>query len=338
MKIAARLYERLEGGAVRCGTCQRRCTIPSGRLGWCRARRNEHGGLVSLVYGEVSSVSINPIEKKPVYHFHPGSRWLSLGSVGCNFRCPGCQNWEISHWTRGRTGTRYLSPEDAVAEAKAAGCLGLSWTFNEPTLWLEYTLDAARAAREAGLRTNYVTNGAMTEEALVLLAPYLDVFRVDIKGFSDATYRRIGHLGKARQIREVVRAAKRLGMHVEVVTNVIPELNDGDAELACIARWMSEELGPDTPWHVTRFFPCLRLSDVPPTPIARLERARALGIEAGLRYVYVGNVPGHPAANTYCPACGRLLIERYVFDLVRNDLRDGACPACGRLVAGVLGG
>jgi pyruvate formate lyase activating enzyme len=336
MKVEARLYQRIEGGMVRCGTCQRRCLIRPGRVGWCRTRWNEQGRLFSLVYGEVSSASINPIEKKPVYHYHPGSRWLSLGSVGCNFRCPGCQNWDISHWKRGAMGTRYLSPQDAVAHAKAAGCLGLSWTFNEPTLWLEYTVDAARAAKEAGLRTNYVTNGTMTEEAFLILAPCLDVFRVDVKGFSDATYRRIGHLGAARQVGEIAQAARRLGMHVEVVTNVIPGFNDADAELDGIAGWVNETLGLDTPWHVTRFFPHLRLSRLPATPIARLERARALGIAAGLRYVYLGNVPGHPWANTYCHRCGRLLIERCALDVVGNALRDGACPECGERLPGVF--
>jgi pyruvate formate lyase activating enzyme len=334
VKIESRLYERLEGGAVRCGTCQRRCVIRPGRLGWCRTRRNERGALFSLIYAEVSCTSVNPIEKKPVYHYHPGSRWLSLGSIGCNFRCPGCQNWEISHWTRGVMRTRHLPAQAAVAEAKAAGCLGISWTFNEPTLWFEYTLDGARAARQAGLRTNYVTNGSITEEALLAIAPYLDVFRVDIKAFSDAAYRRIGHLGKAREMRDTTRMAKKLGMHVEVVTNVIPEFNDGEAELAGIAAWIGEALGPDTPWHVTRFYPHLRLDDVSPTPIARLESARAIGIEAGLRYVYIGNVPGHPGANTYCPSCGRLLIERYALDVVRSELRDGSCPACGQRIPG----
>lgn len=336
MRTEARLYDRLEGGTVRCGTCQRRCLIRPGRLGWCRTRRNEEGQLFSLIYGEVSSVAVNPIEKKPVFHYYPGSRWLSLGSVGCNFRCPGCQNWEISHWTRGSMSTRYVSPERAVAEAKTAGCIGLSWTFNEPTLWFEYTVDAARAAKQAGLHTNYVTNGAITEDALRAVASDLDVFRADIKGFSDATYRRIGHLARAQEIREVVQAAKGLGMHVEVVTNIVPGLNDSDAELANIAGWIAEALGADTPWHVTRFFPHLRLAHLRPTPIQRLERGHAIGLEAGLRYVYVGNVPGHPWANTYCHSCGRLVIERRAFAVVRNELRSGSCPACGQRLPGTF--
>jgi pyruvate formate lyase activating enzyme len=336
MKVAARLFERLGGGSVRCGTCQRRCVIALGKVGWCRTRRNEAGSLYSMVYGDVSSMSINPIEKKPVFHFHPGSRWLSLGSLGCNFRCPGCQNWEISHWTRGDGGVRYLSPEDAVASAKAAGCLGLSWTFNEPTLWFEYTLDGARVAKQQGLYTNYVTNGAISPEALAAIAPVLDVFRVDIKGFSDAAYRRISHVDRAAGIREIVCQAKSYGMHVELVTNIIPGVSDSDAELRGIAQWIESALGPETPWHVTRFFPQRRLAHLEPTSISRLETARTIGMDCGLRYVYVGNVPGHEWANTYCHSCGHLLIERYGFDIVTNDVKDGGCPACGEPVHGVF--
>jgi pyruvate formate lyase activating enzyme len=334
MKTEALLFEQLPDGVLRCGTCQRHCEIPPNEAGWCMTRRNEDGRLYSLIYGEVSSISVNPIEKKPVFHFYPGSRWLSLGSLGCNFRCPGCQNWEISHWLRGTMGTRYLSPEDSVAAAQSYGCIGLSWTFNEPTLWLEYTLDAAKAAKQAGLYTNYVTNGSITQEALAAIAPYLDVFRVDIKGFADATYKRIGHLAEAAAIRETVRQAKSYGMHVEVVTNIIPGFNDSDAELRSIAVWIRSTLGPETPWHVTRFYPHLQLAYLPPTPIARLESARTIGTEAGLWYVYLGNVPGHRWENTYCRSCGILLIERHIFDILKCRIENGSCPACGEGIPG----
>ncbi len=334
MAIEALLYEPLYDGAVRCGTCQRRCIIPPGKAGWCGTRHNEDGTLVSSIYGEVSSVSINPIEKKPVFHFHPGSLWLSLGTMGCNFRCPGCQNWTLSHGRRRRHHTQYLSPADAVAAAKAAGCLGISWTFNEPTIWLEYTLDGAKVAKREGLCTNYVTNGAITDEALEVIAPHLDVFRVDIKGFSDTTYDRIGHLPAARGIREAACKAKAHGLHVEVVTNIIPRINDSDEELRNIAEWIGGALGRETPWHVTRFFPHWRLADLPPTPIARLESAREIGVAAGLWYVYVGNVPGHEWENTYCHTCGALLIERRVFDVLRNEIEDGHCPTCDERIPG----
>jgi len=192
MEREALLYQKLPDGRVQCGVCQRRCIVAEGERGWCCTRKNRRGRLVSLTYGEVSSVSVNPIEKKPVFHFHPGSRWLSLGGLGCNFRCPGCQNWDIAHFQGGTSrGTSYLSPEEQVELAKARSCIGLSWTFNEPTLWFEYTLDTARIARKHGLFTNYVTNGYITEEAMDLLAPHLDVYRVDIKGFSPTTYKKV---------------------------------------------------------------------------------------------------------------------------------------------------
>ncbi len=329
--VESLLYKILGGGEVRCGTCLRRCLIREGERGYCGTRVNEGGRLFSLVYGEVSSLSVNPIEKKPVFHFYPGSRWLSLGTLGCNFRCPGCQNWEISHATPGQAfrNTRFIPPAELVDLAQKHGCLGLSWTFNEPTIWLEYTLDGARLARERGLFTNYVTNGYLTPEALDLIGPYLDVFRVDLKGFSKDSYRRIAHLEDFDGILNATRQAKnKWGMWVEVVTNVIPDYNDDEEELRGIARWIRSELGESTPWHVTRFFPHLELSDIEPTPLTTLERARRIGQEEGLQFVYLGNVPGHPGENTYCPTCGEILIQRYVFDITRYNLKEGRCPRC----------
>ncbi|MCK5652367.1 MAG: AmmeMemoRadiSam system radical SAM enzyme [Gemmatimonadetes bacterium] len=334
MITEARLFQRLPDGTVLCGTCQRGCRIPPGKAGWCGTRVNQDGTLQSLIYGEVSSLSMNPIEKKPVFHFFPGSRWLSVGSLGCNFRCPGCQNWEISHWIHGKMRTAFLSPEELVRRTRAAGCLGVSWTFNEPALWFEYTLDGAKKAKEEGLFTNYVTNGSIAREALAAIAPYLDVYRVDLKGFSDRTYARMGHVGEWRGILDVARQAKAHGIHVEVVTNVIPRINDSDTELKGIAAWIRDALGPETPWHVTRFFPHRDWSDLPPTEVSRLESARELGKEAGLWYVYLGNVPDHPWENTFCHACAALLIERHIFDVRQNRMVAGRCPECGERVPG----
>jgi len=280
-----------------------------------------------LIYGEVASLSINPIEKKPVFHFYPGSRWLSLGALGCNFRCPGCQNWELSH-SRGGPAS-YMSAEDLVSLAKRYNCLGISWTFNEPTLWLEYTLDGARLCKEQGLYTNYVTNGYITEEALDAIGPYLDVYRVDIKGFSRGSYGRTAHIADFAPILKAVKRAKeRWGMHVELVTNVTPGFNDSDEELRGIARWIRDELGPYTPWHITRFFPHLKLSHLDPTPLSTLERAGVIASEEGLFYVYLGNVPGHPGENTYCHHCGRLVIRRQVFDVMECHVKEGRCGYC----------
>lgn len=330
------LYHK-SNGRLRCNVCQRRCLIAEGRRGFCRTRLNQGGRLYSLTYARVSSVSINPIEKKPVFHFYPGSRWLSLGSLGCNFLCPGCQNWGIAHARVNLESepTEEILPAEAVSLANERGCLGISWTFNEPTLWLEYTLDGAKIAKDRGLYTNYVTNGYMTKEALDAIGPYLDVFRADIKGFSADTYQRTARLKDFRGILEITeRALHRWGMHVEVVTNVTPQYNDSEEELGCIASWIKGSLGTDTPWHVTRFHPHLYLSHLPPTPIQKLERAREIGLETGLRYVYIGNVPGHPGENTYCPNCGRLLIERFVYDVTLHDFEGGKCLKCGHTIAG----
>jgi len=327
----ALLQELLTDGKVRCGVCQRRCVIPEGQVGYCRTRLNEAGQLHSLTYGEVASMAVSPIEKKPLFHYYPGSRWLSLGSLGCNFRCPGCQNWEIAHADprKAKRDTKYLSPQEALSLARSERCLGISWTYNEPTLWLEYTLDSARLARENGLLTNYVTNGSATAEALDLLGPWLDSFRVDVKGFSQATYQKIGHLEDFTGILEAtVRAERRWGMHVEIVTNVIPTYNDSPEELRALAQWILGTLGADTPWHVTQFIPHLHLSHLPVTPVETLERVRAIGLEVGLRYVYLGNVWGHPAENTHCHSCRELLIERWGFSIRQNRLQGNRCPAC----------
>ncbi len=334
MKKEALLYEKLGDKEVRCNTCQRRCLIKEGKTGWCRTRLNDRGTLYSLIYGEVSSVSLNPIEKKPVFHFYPGSLWLSLGSVGCNFRCPGCQNWDIAHWKAGSMYTEYISPEELVSKTKATGSIGISWTFNEPTLWFEYTLDAAKLAKTHGIYTNYVTNGFITEEALEIIAPFLDVYRVDIKGFSESTYSKIGHLKEFEGILDTTKKAKEYGMHVEVVTNIIPGFNDNESELRGIASWIRNNLGPDTPWHVTRFYPQYKLSNLLPTSITGLENTSVLGNSEGLWYVYIGNVPGHKRENTYCHSCGELLIERDIFEILRNTIKNNKCPNCSTMIPG----
>lgn len=334
MEKKAYLYHNLHKGRALCLTCQRRCVISEGKIGWCHTRINEGGRLFSLIYGEVSSLSINPIEKKPVFHFYPGSRWLSLGSVGCNFRCPGCQNWDIAHWKEEGMYTEYISPEELVSKAKAGGCIGISWTFNEPTLWFEYTYDGAKLAKAQGLYTNYVTNGFIGEEALDMIAPFLDVYRVDIKGFSEETYLRIGHIEGFNGILEITKKAREYGMHIECVTNITPGFNDNATELRAIASWIKNTLGPETPWHVTRFHPHYELSHLSPTPISQLETAYLIGKEEGLFYVYLGNVPGHRLENTYCHMCGELLIERYVFEIVKNKIKDGRCQRCNTMIPG----
>jgi pyruvate formate lyase activating enzyme len=331
------LFDRLQDNYVQCRVCQRRCTIAPESTGFCKTRKNVNGELYSLIYGRVSSIRVSPIEVKPMFHYHPGSTWLSLGSLGCSFRCPGCQNWEISHANieKELPSTQYLSPEGLVQLALSEGCTGISWTYNEPTLWLEYTLDAAKMAKEQGLLTNYVTNGYITEEAMDLLGPHLDAYRVDVKGFSPETYKKIANTAGYKGILDIIKRAKyKWGMHVELITNLIPGYNDNQLELHEMAQWIAHVMGPDTPWHVTRFVPHHRLSHIPYTPIPNLEQARQIGIDEGLQFVYLGNVPGHPAENTYCPQCGALLIERRNYDISSYHLRGDQCAYCHATIPG----
>lgn len=326
------LYEKTASGKVRCHVCPRLCVIAEGRLGYCKARQNIGGKCYSLIYGKVCSVMADPVEKKPLFHFHPGSQVLSLGTLGCNMRCVHCQNWQIAHADVLEEGSQLsdLPVEKLPRIAAKYNCQGVAWTYNEPTIWLEYTLDGAQLCHEHGLYTVYVTNGYITAEALDLIAPHLDAYRVDIKGFRPETYRFIAKVKDVKPIfASAVAAYHRYGCHVEIVTNVIPTVNDDEDTLRQIARWIVAELGPRTPWHVTRFYPYLELSHLPPTPIATLERAMAIGHEEGLQFVYIGNVPGHRGENTVCPGCGRLVIRRDGYSIGNIDVREGYCSFCG---------
>jgi len=294
--------------------------------------QNRDGVLYNLNYAMVSSMAADPIEKKPLFHFYPGSLAFSLGSLGCNFHCRHCQNWEISS-VDSRTvqrGCREMPPELAVELAKSYNCQGIAWTYNEPAIWLEYTLESARLAKENNLYTVYVTNGYSTPEALDTIGPYLDAWRVDIKGFSDRFYRELAKVPRWREILEVAKRAKsKWKMHVEVVTNIIPTMNDDDEQLGGIARWIGEELGELTPWHVTRFYPHHNMRHLPPTPVATLERAYQIGQRAGLRFIYAGNVPGHRSESTVCYSCGRLAVERFGYNASIAGLEGSRCRFCG---------
>ncbi|MFC1967579.1 AmmeMemoRadiSam system radical SAM enzyme, partial [Chloroflexota bacterium] len=327
----ALLYEKLPHSMVRCGTCQWRCKINPGKYGVCGMYRNQDGVLNNLNYGRVSSMAADPVEKKPLYHFHPGTLVFSLGTLGCNFHCRHCQNWTISSADSGALQTcRDVSPQAAIDLAIGHDCRGIAWTYNEPAIWLEYTLDSARLARENGLYTVYVTNGYATPEALDAIGPYLDAWRVDIKGFSDALYRDLSGIPHWREIPEVTKRAKRKwNMHVEVVTNIVPTMNDDDAQLAAIAAWIRDELGELTPWHVTGFHPQYKTTHLPATPLATIEKALDIGRKAGLKFVYAGNVPGHPGENTVCYACGKLNVRRSGYMAEVTGMEDSRCKFCG---------
>lgn len=331
------LCEKLPGRKVRCNVCAVRCVIAEGQEGICRTRINRAGVLYTLIYNRVSAIHADPIEKKPLYHFYPGSRILSLGTLGCNFRCPGCQNWEISHAGSGtlEMGTVELTADQTLDLIKENHCSGVCWTYNDPSIWLEYTLEGARLAKQHGYYAVYITNGFTTPEALDIIGPYLDAFRVDLKGFEAATYKKIAGLGRVEKILEAAARAKgKWGMHVECVTNVTPGINDSPQELQKIAMAIKTELGVDTPWHLTRFYPYLDLAHLNPTPLSTLERAVEIGREAGLWYVYIGNVPNHLWENTYCHVCQALLIKREGYLILENSLLNGRCPACHTVIPG----
>jgi pyruvate formate lyase activating enzyme len=325
------LYEKLPDSRVQCQTCQWRCWIDPERYGVCGMYQNQHGNLYNLNYAVVSSMASDPIEKKPLFHFFPGSTVFSLGTLGCNFHCRHCQNWEIAMAESDSLGTcRDLSVEEEIKLAINHGCQGIAWTYNEPAVWFEYTLDSAKLAKENGLYTVYVTNGYATSTALDTIGPYLDAWRVDVKGFSDKFYRDLAKVPHWREILKTAeRAKQKWGMHVEVVTNIIPGMNDDDEQINGIAAWIRDGLGELTPWHVTRFYPQHRLTSAPPTPIVTLEKACRIGKEAGLKFVYTGNVPGHAAENTVCYSCGKTVIERVGYDIHITGVYGSKCRFCG---------
>lgn len=320
-----------EGDRIRCELCPNDCLIAAGNVGICGVRRNEAGTLVALTYGLVSSIAEDPIEKKPVFHYHPGTTVLSLGSVGCSMRCGHCQNWRIS-----RAGPddeeqlHTLSPEAVVDLARDNRCPGVAFTYNEPAIWAEYVRDVSMLCKQAGLFTVMVTNGFITQRGLDFLGPYIDVWRVDVKGATDETYRKLCHVASVEPVfRAAERARHHWGMHVEVVTNVVPTVNDSPTELRAIAQWIAEALGPDTPWHITRFFPYLDYSDLPPTPIETLRAARQIGVEAGLHFIYLGNYDEPGGEDTRCPTCGQVAIARSGYTITEKHTRDGHCSRCG---------
>lgn len=330
----ARLWDQAEDGAVACRLCAHRCVIKPGKQGVCAVRENRDGRLVTLVYGEVVAVHVDPIEKKPLYHFFPGSKALSIATPGCNFRCGFCQNWQISQAPRRKGGGIAgdpFAPEAVVRAALDEGCRSISYTYTEPTIFFEYAEDTARLAREAGLANNFVTNGYMTAEALETIRPVLDAANVDLKAFRDETYKKVcgARLGP---VLDSIRLMKTLGIWLEVTTLVVPGLNDGPKELAEIARFIAS-VDPDIPWHISRFHPDFEYTQAPPTPVSTLRAAADAGRGEGLRYIYVGNVPGE-SEDTLCRTCRTVLIRRSGFTVVANALVGSRCPSCGTALAG----
>jgi pyruvate formate lyase activating enzyme len=336
MACEALLYEQEGAQAVRCMLCAHRCRIAPGGRGVCGVRENREGILTSLVSRTVAAAQCDPIEKKPFFHFLPGSRSFSIAAAGCNFRCTFCQNHEISQMPReeGRIAGRELAPATIVELAIGSGSRSIAYTYTEPTVYFELAYETAGIAREEGLKNVLVTNGYMTPEMLRLFAPRLDAANVDLKAFSDAFYgERCG--ARLLPVLATLREMKALGIWVEVTTLLIPGLNDGGEELRELAGFLCS-LGAETPWHISRFHPRYRMTETPPTPAASIHRAIQIGKSAGLRYVYSGNIPGDAGEDTSCARCGHLLIGRCGFEVKRLDLEGSACPRCGQPLDGIF--
>lgn len=322
-------------GSVRCDACAHRCVVRVGRTGICGVRANREGRLVSLVHGRVVATAVDPIEKKPLFHVAPGALAYSIATAGCDFHCAFCQNWEIAQGPRlGRPlEARSLPPEQAVAEARGAGASAIAYTYIEPTVFLEYDLDVGRLARDAGLLGLFVTNGYATPEAIELLAPVIDAANVDIKGFDDGVYRRVCG-ARLEPVLDGIVELRRHGIWVEVTTLVIPGLTDEPAQLQALTGWIVEALGPETPWHVSRFFPAHRMLDRPATPLTTLVAAADIGRRAGLHHIYIGNAPELGLEDTRCADCGLLLVARHGYLVERRLADDGSCPRCSRPLEG----
>jgi pyruvate formate lyase activating enzyme len=321
-------------GAVKCLLCAHACLIADGERGRCRARLNLRGELRSLVYGRPITEHVDPIEKKPFFHFLPGAQAYSLATSGCPLRCKFCQNWTISQARPEDYDAAYCPAEDMANRAKGRGAPVLAFTYNEPTVFIEYLTDMARAAKKIGLRSVLVSCGFMNEAPLSEMVEVLDAIKFDLKGFSPDFYREVCGAELAPVLRSIKQVAKA-GRHIEIVNLVVPTLNDSGKMMEELSKWVAGEAGPDVPVHFTRFHPDYQLLNLPPTPVATLERARDLALKAGLRYAYVGNVPGHPGSHTYCPKCGSTVIERSGMFVTANKLKGGACPACGTKIPGV---
>lgn len=327
MRKEAILYDKI-GKALNCKICERRCIISQGKAGFCQMRENDEGKLYSLNYAAASSVAVDPIEKKPLFHFYPGTTVFSLGSVGCNFRCKYCQNWGISQAELEHIPTRDMLPEEAIRLTKEYGCKSIAWTYNEPTMWFEYTLDSAKLAKKEDIKTVYVTNGYMSEESFQEINPYLDAANIDLKGMSNKFYEDLCEARLKPVLDNIIRMHDA-HIHIEVTNLLIPGYNDSKEDIKALISFMVEEVGVEVPLHFTRFFPQYQMQNIHPTNIESLQRAHDLAKESGMQYVYIGNAPTADGETTFCPECGEPIIKRDGFSVVSDELKKTRkCPKC----------
>jgi len=332
LKVETLRYDKLGGGRVRCGICPHRCVIAPGKYGVCRTRYNDDGSLYSMVYGEITSMAIDPIEKKPLYHFFPGEETLSISTFGCSFRCPWCQNYSISQAGVGDVATDSFKPEEVVERAKREKNRIISYTYNEPLIWFEFVLDTSKLAKKENMYNVLVSNGYVTLETLGELLPHLDAANVDVKSINPDFYRKYC-AAKVEPVLEVCKEMVDHGVHVETTNLIIPGLNDSSEDIERLCDWHLRDLGPDTPLHFSRFFPMYKMSHLPPTPVKTVEKAVQTAREKGILYVYGGNIPGSKTDSTYCPRCGRTVVERFGFSISQWNLdSDMRCKHCGEKI------
>jgi len=328
----AMYYKKLEDLRVECELCPRKCTIADMERGYCGVRENRGGTYYTLVHSRVCALNVDPIEKKPLFHYLPGTKAYSLATAGCNVECKFCQNWQISQYRPEQIESIRLTPEDVVKEAKASGSKVIAFTYSEPVVFYEYMHDIVRLANDHGLKSVMISNGYIQEKPLTELCQSLSAVKIDLKGFSEKFYQETCN-GELKPVLNTLQTLKKLGVWFEIVVLVVPTLNDKEFQDMCL--WIKENLGVDVPIHFTRFHPTYKLKNLPPTSVKTLEMARKIAVDTGLRFPYVGNVPGHEGENTYCPRCRHVIIKRAGFSIIENRLKDNACMDCKQLIPGV---
>jgi pyruvate formate lyase activating enzyme len=332
--VEARFYEKLSNGKVKCKLCPRECTVRDGARGYCGARENRGGTFYTLVHSRVCAAHVDPVEKKPFFHYLPGTSAFSIATAGCNVNCKFCQNWDIAQASPEQVPAEYLPPRQIAALAAQYRCPTIAYTYSEPIVFSEFLMDTADVAHDLGIRSIAISNGYIHEEARPSVYGKMDAVKIDLKSFSDRYYQKVV-TGELKPVLDTIVALREMGKWTEIVYLVVPALNDSDREFRSLAHWVKTNVGEDVPLHFSQFHPEYLFNNLAVTPVSTLERAKSIADAVGLHYVYIGNVPGHPAENTYCPRCGQLLVERAGFEIRQMLIRQGACPSCKHTIPGI---
>ncbi|OHB98849.1 MAG: AmmeMemoRadiSam system radical SAM enzyme [Planctomycetes bacterium RIFCSPLOWO2_12_38_17] len=327
-------YKKLEDLRIECELCPRKCTVADMERGYCGVRENRGGIYYTLVHSRVCALNIDPIEKKPLFHYLPGTKAYSLATAGCNIECKFCQNWQISQYRPEQIDSIKLTPDDIVKDAQTSGSKTIAYTYSEPVVFYEYMYDTSQLARKLGLKSVMISNGYIQEKPLVELCKYLDAVKIDLKGFTEKFYSETCS-GELKPVLDTLVALKKIGIWFEIVVLIVPTLNDSEKEIKEMCAWIKNNLGTDVPIHFTRFHPTYKIKNLPPTPLNTIENARQIAIDTGLRFPYIGNVPNHEGENTYCPHCKQVIIRRVGFSILENHIKDGKCKDCSQPIPGV---